>query len=134
MSAPTKRKTTIRKTTPKPTPNTEAGDVVEVQPVTHLTYTVIDDVLHYTTKAGDELAIDLDFPADLLKMAMGRDDENRTEEEQFEIVARTFGENFADAYPKMGAIERRRLQRAIFTEFQKAMLMPLGESQRSSGS
>lgn len=134
MSAPTKRKTTTRKATPKPTPSTEPGDVVEVQPVTHLTYTVVDDVLHYTTKAGIELAIDLDFPADFLKMAMGQDDEDRSEDEQFEMMGRTFGENFADAYPKMGAIERRRLQRAVFAEFQKAMLMPLGESQRSSDS
>lgn len=130
MSAPTARKAAPRKTAPaktpaKATPKPEAAS---------LAYTVNDDILRYTTKAGHALVIDLDFPADLLAMAMGTDDEDRSEDEQFEIMARTFGENFKDAYPLMGAIERRRLQRAVFSEFAKAMSMPLGESQGSSGS
>ena len=127
MSAPTARRAAPRKTASKPAkPITQ-----EVAP---FVYTVVDDILRYTTKAGHALVIDLDFPADLLSMAMGTDDEDRSEDEQFELMGRTFGENFKDAYPLMGAIERRRLQRAVFTEFQKAMTMPLGESSGSSGS
>lgn len=131
MSAPTARKAAPRKTTPAKTP---AAKVAPKPEAASFAYTVNEDILRYTTKAGHELVIDLDFPADLLAMAMGTDDEDRSEEEQFEIMARTFGENFKDAYPLMGAIERRRLQRAVFTEFQKAMTMPLGESSGSSGS
>ncbi|MEU4016178.1 hypothetical protein AB0E56_13045 [Microbacterium sp. NPDC028030] len=130
MSAPTARKSAPRKTAPKK-PTARA---VEKPAVAPFAYTVEDDVLRYTTKAGHELVIDLDFPADLLNMAMGTDDEDRSEDEQFEVMGRTFGENFMDAYPLMGAIERRRLQRAVFTEFAKAMSMPLGESSRSSDS
>ena len=130
MSAPTARKAAPRKTASKPATPTKAPK----QEVASFTYTVADDVLRYTTKAGHALAIDLDFPADLLAMAMGTDDEDRSEEEQFEIMGRTFGENFIEAYPLMGAIERRRLQRAVFSEFAKAMAMPLGESQGSSDS
>lgn len=132
MSAPTARKAAPRKTTTsKPSAPAKTPQKAEAAP---FAYTVVDDVLRYTTKAGHELVIDLDFPADLLAMAMGTDDEDRSEDEQFEIMGRTFGENFKDAYPLMGAIERRRLQRAVFTEFQKAMTMPLGESSGSSGS
>lgn len=132
MSAPTKRKPAPKK--PAPPTETQAGDVVTIEPVAHLTYTVKDDVLHYATRAGVKLAIDLDFPADLLKQAMGGDDEDRDEEAQFDAMLRAFGENFEAAYERMGVIERRRLQRAVFTEFQKAMLMPLGESSGSSPS
>ncbi|WP_431863025.1 hypothetical protein [Microbacterium algeriense] len=130
MSAPTARKAAPRKAAPKK----PATKPAEAPAVASFEYTVTDDILRYTTKAGYELAIDLDFPADLLSMAMGTDAEDRSEEEQFEIMGRTFGANFLEAYPLMGAIERRRLQRAVFTEFQKAMTMPLGESSGSSGS
>lgn len=98
------------------------------------TYTVEDDVLHYTTKAGFELAIDLDFPPEFLKMVMGEDQEDRDEEAQFEILANSYGENFRDAYDKMGVLERKRIQTAVFTEFAKAMGMPMGESSGSSRS
>lgn len=130
MSAPTARKTAPRKPASKPATPAKGP----TQEVATFTYTVADDILRYTTKAGHALVIDLDFPADLLAMAMGTDAEDRSEDEQFEIMGRTFGENFVEAYPLMGAIERRRLQRAVFTEFQKAMTMPLGESLGSSGS
>lgn len=96
------------------------------------TYTVEDDVLHYTTKAGFVLAIDLDFSPDLIKMAMGTDDEDRDEDEQFEIMATSYGDNFAEAYEKMGVLERKRLQTAVFTEFAKAMGMTMGEASGSS--
>ncbi|UGS27579.1 hypothetical protein K8F61_05160 [Microbacterium resistens] len=128
MVATTTKKPTARKT---PARKPSAPKTAETSP---LTYTVVEDVLHYTTKAGFKLTIDLDFPPDLLKLAMGADEEDRSEEEQFEIMARTFGANFQEAYAAMGVIERRRVQRAMFLEFQKAMDMPLGESLGSSDS
>lgn len=94
-------------------------------------FAVIDDVIHYTSKAGDELLLDLDFPGDALKEAMAGD---KTEDEQFEIVAKLFGPNFQAAYDKMGALEKTRLLRSFFLEFQKAAAMPLGESLGSSDS
>lgn len=124
MSATTPRKPADRKPPQKKT--------AQAKPV--IAYEVLHDVLHYTTKAGHELAIDLDFPADLLKMAMGADDEDREEDEQFEIMARSFGDNFISAYGEMGVLERKRLQAVVFLEFQKAMSMPLGESLGSSDS
>jgi len=132
MAASSPRKTTKRPQAQK-TDSTRESSPVEVKKATR-TYTVEDDVLHYTTKAGHELAIDLDFPPELLKLAMGTDDEDRDEDEQFEIMARTFGENFRDAYKAMGVLERKRLQAAVFAEFQKAMGITMGESSGSSRS
>ncbi|WP_067198931.1 hypothetical protein [Microbacterium sp. XT11] len=132
MAAPSPRKTTKRPQAQK-TDSTRESSPVEVKKATR-TYTVEDDVLHYTTKAGFDLAIDLDFPPELLKLAMGTDDEDRDEDEQFEIMARTFGDNFQDAYKSMGVLERKRLQAAVFTEFQKAMGITMGESSGSSRS
>lgn len=94
-------------------------------------FAVIDDVIHYTSKAGDELLLDLDFPADFLKEAMAGE---KTEDEQFDVLAPVFGENFSEAYKRMGALERTRLLRTYFLEFQKAASMPLGESLGSSDS
>lgn len=125
MSAPAPRK----KPAAKPAPKTVAKPATSAR-----TYTVTDDVLHYTTKGGHELVIDLDFPTDLLQLSMGTDDEDRSEEEQFDVIARSFGDNFDVAYKAMGVLERRRVQRAVFDEFQKAMGIPLGESLRSSRS
>lgn len=98
------------------------------------TFAVIDDVIHYTSKAGDEVIIDLDIPADALKRAMGGKDEDRDEEEQFDLIAEIFGPGFQAAYDRMGALERRRLLRSFFVEFHKAASMPLGESSGSSDS
>lgn len=132
MAAPSAPKTTKRPTTPKTT--TKPAEVAETPTQASRSYSVIDDVLHYTTKAGIELAIDLDFDADLIKIAMGADAEDRSEDEQYEIMARSFGDNYRDAYGRMGIIERTRLQKAVFSEFAKAMGMPMGESSGSSGS
>lgn len=94
-------------------------------------FAVIDDVIHYTSKAGHELLLDLDFPGDALKEAMAGD---KSEDEQFDVVARLFGPDFQTAYDAMGALERTRLLRTFFVEFQKAASMPLGESSGSSDS
>lgn len=100
------------------------------------TFAVIDDVIHYTSKAGDAVVIDLDIPADALKRALSPDEtgEERDEEEQFDLIAEIFGEGFQAAYDRMGALERRRLLKTFFVEFHKAASMPLGESLRSSDS
>lgn len=94
-------------------------------------YAVIDDVIHYTSKAGDKIEMDLDFPSSALKDAM---DGDKTEEDQFKVVAELFGPDFKAAYDRMGALESRRLLRTFFFEFQKAASMPLGESLGSSDS
>ena len=132
MAAPSARKTTKRPTAPKTTTTPQKPAAKPVKATR--SYTVEDDVLHYTTKAGFDLAIDLDFPPELVKMSMGADEEDRSEEEQFEIIAATYGENFRDAYAKMGVLERKRLQVAVFTEFAKAMGITMGESSGSSRS
>lgn len=132
MAAPSARKTTKRPTAPKTTP-TPRKTVAKPATATR-SYTVEDDVLHYTTKAGFKLAVDLDFPPELVKMSMGADEEDRSEEEQFEIIAGTYGANFQEAYKKMGILERKRLQVAVFTEFAKAMGITMGESSGSSHS
>lgn len=132
MAAPSARKTTKRPTAPKTT--APARKPAEKPVTATRSYTVIDDVVHYTTKAGIDLSIDLDFPPDLIKMAMGADGEDREEEEQFEIIAATYGDNFRGAYDKMGVLERKRLQTAVFTEFTKAMGITMGESLGSSRS
>ena len=131
MSAPTARKTAPRKTAaPKKAP----AEVTPAPETATLVYTVTDDILRYTTKAGHDLVIDLDFPADLLNFAMGAESEDRSEDDQFAAIKASFGDNFEVAYGAMGIIERRRVQRLIFAEFQKAMSMPLGESPSSSDS
>lgn len=94
-------------------------------------YRVVDDVIEYTTKAGIELRLELDFSADVMREAM---DGDKSEEEQFEVVAPIFGANFREAYEQMGALERTRLIRTFFLEFAKAAGLPLGESLGSSDS
>ncbi|WP_404474844.1 hypothetical protein [Microbacterium aerolatum] len=133
MAATTPRKPADRKTpTRKPSGQNKTATAPRVA---SRTYTVEDDVLHYTTKAGHVLVIDLDFSPDLVKIAMGADDDDdRPEEEQFEIFAANMGDNFQDAYAVMGVIERKRLQTAVFSEFAKAMGLEMGESSGSSRS
>lgn len=95
-------------------------------------YTVEDDVLTYTSKRGDELIIDLDIPADVLRSALATDDDNDDQDKQFEVVAKWLGADFEKAFDQMGVIERTRFSRLFFDEFSKAVRMPLGESQGSS--
>jgi len=132
MAAPAARKPADRK--PPATKRPAAKKPATTAQTAARTYTVEDDVLHYTTKAGFELAIDLDFSPDLIRMAMGTDDEDRSEEDQFEIFAGNLGANFQDAYAVMGVVERKRLQKAVFSEFAKAMGLEMGESSGSSRS
>ena len=130
MAAPSPRKTTKRTTAPRTAP----AAVEAVPQTTSRTYRVVDDILFYTTKAGFDLTIDLDFPPELIQLSMGALDEDRDEAEQFDVIAQSYGENFEDAYKKMGVLERKRLQRAVFDEFQKAMGITMGESSGSSRS
>lgn len=94
-------------------------------------YSVVDDVLHYTTKAGHELELDFDFPAEVLKQSL---EGNRTEDQQFDTVASVFGADAKKAYEAMGALERTRFVKTFFREWQKAAGLPLGESLSSSTS
>lgn len=95
------------------------------------TYTVVDDVMYYTTKAGHELAMDLDFPSALLARAVEGD---KDETGQFDAIRETFGENFEAAYAEMGSLERTRIIKTFFIEWQKAAGLPLGEASGSSSS
>lgn len=132
MAASTPRKPADRKPSTRKTPAKAKPAAVPEKAAR--SYTVDDDILSYTTKAGFDLTIDLDFSPELIKMSMGTDEEDRDEEEQFEIIANSYGANFREAYEKMGVLERKRLQTAVFTEFAKAMGMPMGEASRSSDS
>ena len=102
----------------------------EQKPTTR--FEVVDDVIHYTTKAGIPLTIDLDFPADVIRKAT--EDPEADDESQFSAVREWLGEDFEAAFDKMGALERARFIRTFFTEFAKAAELGLGESLSSSGS
>ncbi len=93
-------------------------------------FEVVDDVIHYTTKAGVELEIDLDFPADVIKKATS--DTEADEETQFKAVREWLGDDFEATFEKMGALERTRFIGTFFREFAKAAELSLGESLSSS--
>lgn len=131
MAASTTRKTPAKASTARP-----ATKPAEEQQTAAQSYYVEDDVLHYTSKAGEELHLDLDFPPELFQRSQevnGADDADDARK-QFDVVREAFGEDFEAAFGRMGIIERRRLMTAVFDGFQKAMGIPLGESRGSSRS
>jgi hypothetical protein len=95
------------------------------------TYLVINDVLFYQAKAGDELRFDLDFPGHVFEAAMRKDDER----DQFLLMLEALGdETMAARVRDMGALEQARLIRNFFEAFQKAAGLDSGESSGSSDS
>ncbi len=92
-------------------------------------YDVIDDVFRYTSKSGEHFVIDLDFPAEVMDAALGGD---KSESEQFDVLAQWLGEDLQAAYAKLGALEKARFMRTFFGEFSEAAMLPLGESLSSS--
>lgn len=95
------------------------------------TFAVVDDIIHYTTKRGIALEIDLDFPADVIQKALKGDGDD---DEQFSAVKEWLGDDFEAAFEQMGALERTRFVRTFFAEWEKAAGLPLGESLSSSSS
>jgi len=95
-------------------------------------YFVIDDILHYQAKSGEELKFDLDFPGSVLEKIIEGDD---TERNQFLTMLDGLGDKATAArVRKMGALEQTRLVNRFFAEFQKAVGADLGESDGSSDS
>lgn len=119
--------------TPRKTPQDRKPRATKPKPEQR-TYTVVDDVLHYTTKAGHSLSINLDLPPQFIRNAMEGEKGDRPDEEQFEDVRGLFGDGFDDAWAAMGIIEQKRVVRAFFDAFAKAAGIPLGEASSSSGS
>lgn len=95
-------------------------------------YLVINDVLIYQAKAGDELKFDLDFPGEVFEKVMTSDIEER---DQFMLMLEAMGdERMATRVRKMGALEQTRLITRFFKEFGKAVGADMGESDGSSDS
>lgn len=94
-------------------------------------YDVVDDVFRYTSKNGYAFTIDLDLPADLMKVAL---DGEKTEDEQFAAVQEWMDADTQAAFDALGILERARFMRTFFAEFAKAAELPLGESLSSSTS
>lgn len=115
--------------------NNARTNPTEVQAAAQATkpqFFVINDVLYYQAKAGDELKFDLDFPGEILEQAMAGDLEER---EQFMLVLSALGdEHMVTRVRKMGALEQTRLITGFFREFQKAVGATPGESGGSSDS
>lgn len=106
-----------------------------VNPEAHATkpqYQVINDVLYYQAKAGDELKFDLDFPGDVFEKVMTGGIEER---DQFMTMLEAMGDQkMAARVRKMGALEQTRLITRFFAEFAKAVGADMGESVGSSDS
>ncbi len=93
---------------------------------------VINDILYYQAKAGDELAFDLDFPGEILEKIVSGDIEER---DQFMTMLDMLGDKKMVArVRKMGALEQTRLITGFFREFNKAAMATMGESEGSSDS
>ena len=92
-----------------------------------------EDLLHFQTKAGGEIILDLDFPSDILRELMTAQDMD--EAEQFQVLMRALGDDDLQAEVNaLGALEYMRLVMGFFTEFQKAAGITMGESGSSSNS
>lgn len=102
------------------------------------TYTVVDDVLTWPTKAGGTIVIDLDIPAAVLEAQIADKPENDPDDEtQFTAVLDWVGQDAVEAFGKMGILERTRFTATFFGEFTKAVALARGESVsslRSAGS
>jgi len=94
-------------------------------------YFVINDILHYQSKASGELKFDLDFPTEVLdKIVDGEESQRQTFVEMLEGGDKAT----AEAVRKMGSLEQTRLVNRFFEEWQKAVGADLGESDGSSDS
>lgn len=97
-------------------------------------FQVINDVLYYQAKAGDELKIDLDFPSEILEKTLS-DGDDLSERDQFLTMLEMLGDKHVVArVRKMGALEQTRLVAGFFKEFTKAVGADMGESDGSSDS
>lgn len=106
-----------------------------INPEAHATkpkYLVINDILYYQAKAGDELTFDLDFPGEIMEKVISGDVEER---DQFLTMLDMLGDKkMAVRVRKMGALEQTRLITRFFKEFEKAVDADMGESEGSSDS
>jgi hypothetical protein len=91
---------------------------------------VVEDMLHWQTKAGDELVLDLDFPSDILRKVMLTE---LDDQEQFEAMLEALGdESLRERVNKLGSLEYMRLIKTFFDEFSRAAGVEPGESGDSS--
>lgn len=99
------------------------------------TFFVINDVLYYQAKAGDELKFDLDFDGEVMDKIDQEGDE-LSERKQFFLMLGSMqdGKTLTARVQKMGALEQTRLMVNYFAQFTKAAGATLGESGGSSDS
>lgn len=100
------------------------------------TYQVINDVLYYQAKAGDELRIDLDFPGAVLdKLFDASDGEEIPPRQQLILVLEALGDQaMITRIKKMGALEQTRLVTQFFALFAEAAEAEPGKSDGSADS
>jgi hypothetical protein len=114
------------------TPRTNPTPTQAAAQATKPKYFVINDVLYYQAKAGDELQFDLDFPGEVLEKVLAGEIDER---DQFMTMLEMLGdEKMAARVRKMGALEQTRLITRFFAEFETAVGADLGESEGSSDS
>lgn len=93
------------------------------------TFQVVEDILYYQSKAGDEIRLDLDFPSSVFDDI----DEAMDEREQFFLMLGSIvDEHWVAKIRAMGALEQSRLIKRYYAEFAKAVRADMGESAGSS--
>jgi hypothetical protein len=96
------------------------------------TFQVVETNLHYRTKKGDEIVLDIDIPFGILvDVSSG----GQSEQEQFVGVLEALGDKATlDKIKALGSIEAMALIMRFFEEFERLVGASVGESKRSSTS
>lgn len=93
---------------------------------------VVEDILYYQSKAGDEITFDLDFPSAVFDKAMNSEGDERS---QFFTMLEALGDEQTIAKVRaMGALEQLRVVARFYKEFGDAVGATPGESSGSSDS
>jgi hypothetical protein len=96
------------------------------------TFQVVETNLHYRTKKGEEIVLDVDIPFGILvDVSSG----GQSEQEQFVGVLEALGDKETlDKIKALGSIEAMALIMRFFEEFERLVGASVGESKRSSTS
>jgi hypothetical protein len=90
-------------------------------------FIVIEDHLHYRTKAGDEIVLNLDIPFGGL---MDAAETEGSDQAQFMAILDVLGDQtIIDRVRALGSIEALKLIARFFEEFNKLVGASVGESQ-----
>jgi hypothetical protein len=96
------------------------------------TFQVVETNLHYRTKKGEEIVLDIDIPFGVL-VDVAAGDQN--EQQQFVALLEALGDTETlDKVKALGSIEAMALIMRFFEEFERLVGASVGESRRSSTS